>query len=206
MPSAPAHYARVKQHLLEGMARGDWAAGARLPSESELVAQFGLSRMTVNRALRELAAEGRITRVAGVGSFVAEPKVQSTLLRIASIASDIRARGHGYQCEMLDAQALPASPEAAQALGVRSGTPLFHALCLHRENGVPVQLEDRWVSPAAAPRFLQQDWGATTPSDYLVRGARADGAPWSCRIVANPLGYARKGEQATFQPHCVLTV
>lgn len=44
------------------------------------------------------------------------------------------------------------------------------------------------------------------PSDYLVRGARADGAPWSCRIVANPLGYARKGEQATFQPHCVLTV
>ena len=84
MPSAPAHYARVKQHLLEGMARGDWAAGARLPSESELVAQFGLSRMTVNRALRELAAEGRITRVAGVGSFVAEPKVQSTLLRIAT--------------------------------------------------------------------------------------------------------------------------
>ena len=44
------------------------------------------------------------------------------------------------------------------------------------------------------------------PSDYLVRGARSDGAPWSCRIVANPLGYARKGEQATFQPHCVLTV
>lgn len=44
------------------------------------------------------------------------------------------------------------------------------------------------------------------PSDYRVHGARADGAPWSCRIVANPLGYARKGEQATFQPHCVLTV
>ncbi len=38
MPSAPAHYARVKRHLLDGMARGDWAAGARLPSESELVA------------------------------------------------------------------------------------------------------------------------------------------------------------------------
>lgn len=44
------------------------------------------------------------------------------------------------------------------------------------------------------------------PSDYLVRGARVDGTPWSCRVVANPLGYARKGEQATFQPHCVLTV
>lgn len=44
------------------------------------------------------------------------------------------------------------------------------------------------------------------PSDYLVRGTRGDGTPWSCRVVANPLGYARKGEQASFQPHCVLAV
>ena len=71
MPSAPAHYARVKQHLLEGMARGDWAAGARLPSESELVAKFGLSRMTVNRALRELA---NLVRKDGIKS-VALPRL-----------------------------------------------------------------------------------------------------------------------------------
>lgn len=44
------------------------------------------------------------------------------------------------------------------------------------------------------------------PSDYLVRGTHADGAPWSCRVVANPLGYARKGEQEAFRPHCVLAV
>ncbi len=44
------------------------------------------------------------------------------------------------------------------------------------------------------------------PSDYLASGTHADGSPWSCRVVANPLGYARKGEQAAFQPHCVLTV
>ena len=44
------------------------------------------------------------------------------------------------------------------------------------------------------------------PSDYTARGTRADGTPWRCRVVANPLGYARKGEQATFRPHCVLTV
>lgn len=134
MSPAPAHYARVKQHLLDGMARGDWPAGARLPSESALVAQFGLARMTVNRALRELAADGRITRVAGVGSFVAEPKVQSTLLRIASIASDIRARGHAHQCDMLQARALPAPPEAAQALGVAAGgsVSVGRALCAAR--------------------------------------------------------------------------
>ncbi|WP_404301116.1 metallophosphoesterase [Alicycliphilus denitrificans] len=44
------------------------------------------------------------------------------------------------------------------------------------------------------------------PSDYQVCGQHADDQPWSCRVVANPLGYARKGEQQAFQPHCVLTV
>lgn len=42
------------------------------------------------------------------------------------------------------------------------------------------------------------------PSDYWVRGLREDGSAWQCRVVANPLGYARKGEQATFQAqHCI---
>ena len=44
------------------------------------------------------------------------------------------------------------------------------------------------------------------PSDYQVQGLRADGTPWQCRVVANPLGYAVKGEQATFQPQCCVTV
>ena len=44
------------------------------------------------------------------------------------------------------------------------------------------------------------------PSDYTAEGQHADGTPWRCRVVANPLGYARKGEQATFQPRCCITV
>ena len=44
------------------------------------------------------------------------------------------------------------------------------------------------------------------PSDYTVRGTRDDGGAWACRVVANPLGYARKGEQATFRPHCIVAV
>ena len=44
------------------------------------------------------------------------------------------------------------------------------------------------------------------PSDYTVRGEALDGTPWQCRVVANPLGYARKGEQASFQPRCVIAV
>lgn len=44
------------------------------------------------------------------------------------------------------------------------------------------------------------------PSDYQAQGVHEDGRPWRCRVVANPLGYARKGEQEAFLPHCVVTV
>ena len=56
---------RVKQYLKEGLAAGRWTPGELMPSEAELVAEFGVSRMTVNRALRELQAEGLVDRVAG---------------------------------------------------------------------------------------------------------------------------------------------
>ena len=79
-----ALYQQVKEHVLRKIAEGAWRAGDRVPSEQELVATFGVARMTVNRALRELAEQGSIVRVAGVGSFVAEEKPQSTLLRIAA--------------------------------------------------------------------------------------------------------------------------
>ena len=64
-------YARVKQHLKQGLAAGRWPPGALMPSEAELVAEFGVSRMTVNRALRELQAEGLVERSQGVGTFAA---------------------------------------------------------------------------------------------------------------------------------------
>jgi hypothetical protein len=44
------------------------------------------------------------------------------------------------------------------------------------------------------------------PSDYMASGADEHGAPWQCRVVANPLGYARKGEQTLFQPQCCISV
>ena len=82
--SALALYEQVKEHILRHIQDGSWPPGHRLPSENELSAQFGISRMTANRALRELAERGRVTRIAGVGSFVAEDKPQSTVLRVAS--------------------------------------------------------------------------------------------------------------------------
>lgn len=165
---ATALYRQMKDYIGKGIQGGKWAVGDRLPSEHELVAQFGVSRMTVNRALRELTAEGRIVRVVGVGSFVAEEKPQSTLLRIANIADDIRARGHAYSCDVVSVERVEAAPDVATALDVRIGERVFHVVCVHAENGLPVQLEDRYVNPRAAPDFGRQDFRKQTPSEYLV--------------------------------------
>ena len=68
---APPPYARVKKYLKSGLAAGRWPPGSLMPSETELVARFGVSRMTVNRALRELQSEGLVSRTQGVGTFAA---------------------------------------------------------------------------------------------------------------------------------------
>src|ERR1700679_3241945 len=92
-----ARYEQVKHHIRQIIESGARQAGDRLPSELDLVATLGVSRMTVNRALRELADEGLVTRVSGVGPFVAQTKPQSTLLMIAHIGDEIRSRGHEYR-------------------------------------------------------------------------------------------------------------
>lgn len=83
MGESPAPlYARVKQMITQQIKSGNWPPHYRVPSESELVSQLGFSRMTINRALREMTADGLLVRMQGVGTFVAEPKTQSALFEV----------------------------------------------------------------------------------------------------------------------------
>src|SRR3546814_16463055 len=88
-----ALYQHVREYISSKIGTKEWQPGDRVPSEQELVNLFGISRMTVNRALRELAEQGMVVRIAGVGTFVAEEKSKSTLLQIANLAGDLRQRG-----------------------------------------------------------------------------------------------------------------
>ncbi|HDR9132104.1 TPA: UTRA domain-containing protein, partial [Burkholderia vietnamiensis] len=105
--------------------------------------------------------------ISGVGTFVAEAKPQSNLLMIAHIRDEIRARGHEYRCRVLSRAREPASFDVAAAFGLDVNTPVFHVVCVHEENGRPIQLEDRYVNPAAAPGFIDQDFEVEPPSEYL---------------------------------------
>lgn len=166
-PASLAPYARVKQHLKDRLAAGDWPAGVLMPSEAELVAQFGVSRMTVNRALKELQAEGLVDRVQGVGSFAAQLHRVSSMLQLRDLHEEIAERGHQHSAVVHLQAEEPAGDALAAQLGLAPGAPVFHTLIVHFENGVALQCEDRYVNPAAAPHYLAQDFTRTTPTNYL---------------------------------------
>ena len=166
-PAAVPPYARVKQHLKQGLAAGRWPPGALMPSEAELVAEFGVSRMTVNRALRELQVEGLVERSQGVGTFAAPLHRVSSTLTIRDLHEEIESRGHHHHASVHLQRAERASAALAAQLGLQAGERVFHTLIVHHENHVPLQCEDRYVNPACAPGYLEVDFAQTTPTRYL---------------------------------------
>ncbi len=165
--TAVPRYLGVKHMIQQRISSGDWTPGQRVPSENELVADLGLSRMTINRALRELANEGVLTRIQGLGTFVAEGKGHTSTFEVRNIADEIAERGHVHAAKVLVLDQMRATPELADALQIEIGAPAFHSLILHSENDIPVQLEDRFVNPMAAPDYLALDFSRETPNRYL---------------------------------------
>lgn len=172
-------YLQVKAFIQQHISSGAWRPGDPVPSEATLMQQFGISRMTVNRALRELTDQGMVTRVQGSGTFVAELHRIASNLTIRDIQEEVVERGHVHGARVLLTQAEKAGAAVAQSLGLRTGARVFHTVLVHLENGVPIQYEDRYVNPAAAPDYLKTDFTQTTPTRHLLREAPLTEASYS---------------------------
>jgi GntR family histidine utilization transcriptional repressor len=162
-------YEKVKAYVLTNIGSGKWGRDQKLPSENELVASLGVSRMTVHRALRELTSEGYLLRVQGVGTFVAPPKPRSALIEINNIASEIGARGGRHRSRVIVLETIAPSAELIAAFEVTKSVPVGHSIIVHYENDVPVQLEERFVNAELVPAYDRQDFEAITTYDYLQR-------------------------------------
>ena len=160
-------YRQVKDYIIGRIVSGAWPPEARVPSENALTGELGVSRMTVHRALRELTAEGWLTRTQGAGTFVAEQTPQSALLEIRNIREEIAERGHRHRCQVVKLAREKASREVAHALELKPGGGVYHSVLLHFEDGLPVQVEDRHVNPAFAPGYIDQDFTRITSFEVL---------------------------------------
>lgn len=164
-------YEQVKAWVRQHIASGEWKPGDTVPSEATLMERFSISRMTANRSLRELAAEGLVTRVQGSGTKVAQLHRISSRLVIRDIHEEVAERGHVHTTRVLLVAEEPAGEELALSLGLARGAPVFHTLLVHLENGLPIQYEDRYVNPAAAPDYLRTDFTQTSPTLHLLQHA-----------------------------------
>jgi GntR family histidine utilization transcriptional repressor len=187
-------YAKLKDFVRSRVEAGEWKVGQRVPSENELVDILGVSRMTANRALRELADEGLVVRVRGKGSFVAAKKRTSQFQSVPNIADEIRLNGGVHSARVILLQLEACDPDLAEALGVPADSLAAHSIIVHAEDGVPMQIEDRFVNSSYASDYASQDFSLLTPNQYLMDVApivkaeqhiEAVGAqPWECKLLA----------------------
>ncbi|HEX2139888.1 MAG TPA: histidine utilization repressor [Woeseiaceae bacterium] len=202
---AKPRYQQLKEEIIGRISRGELRPSDRVPSENELVGLAGVSRMTANRVLRELNDEGYVERVAGVGTFVADFKAASHVLEVRNIADEIARRGHRHSSDVLRLAADRADREVAAALGIRARGRVFHVLIVHRENGAPIQLEDRYILASFAPDTLAQDFQAITPGAYLSGISPLQEAEHTVR-ASMPDETVRESLQMSAREPCLLVI
>lgn len=161
-------YQQLKDLIITRISSGELGPNDRVPSENELVESMSVSRMTANRALRELTDEGYVERIAGRGTFVSDFRSRSHVLEVHNIADEIQRRGRRHSCDVIRISRQHARGEVARALHVDQGVDVFHLLLVHHEDGTPIQVEDRHILAEFAPGCAEQDFHIVTPSAYLT--------------------------------------
>lgn len=165
-------------------------AGSPAPSERELVQHFGVARMTVRQALDALVSEGLLERVPGRGTFVARVK-SDVHVRLSSYTEEMARRGMKPDSRTLVARMESAGPGVARALEINEGDLVVHWQRLRFADGVPMCIEDAYLSDSIVPNFLEQSlptslygeldrrdllptWGEDSVSAALARPDEAD--------------------------------
>ncbi|MFN7106923.1 MAG: histidine utilization repressor [Brevundimonas sp.] len=161
-------YADLEGRILSG----DLSPGDRIPFEHELTELYDCSRMTVSKAISELAGRGLVTRRRRAGTFVAQPKAHAAVLAIPDLRAEVIERGQAYGYVLL--ARIEREPEGAEEIELASGGRLLDLTCLHSADGAPLALEHRLIALGAAPQATDVDFQTVPPGSWLL-----DSAPWT---------------------------
>jgi GntR family transcriptional regulator len=148
-------YRRIEQALRERLA--SLRPGQRLPSDAELCAEFGVSRMTARHAMQRLAEEGLVAREPGRGSFVAQPPAHRRANRLMTFTQEMRRRGLRPSSRILDRSVRAATAREATALDLRPGDPVVHLRRLRAADDQPIAIETTVLVGACADVVLAAD-------------------------------------------------
>jgi GntR family transcriptional regulator len=151
-------YYQLGTLLREQIESGHFAAGDQLPTETELVESYGVSRITVRQALKSLEEEGLVRREAGRGTFVTGDIRRPKTLRMDGSLDDLITMGLATSVELLTLREVVAMEKDAAALGVAVGSPLMQCRrlrCYHKE---PYSYIINRLPLSIAEKFEGHDW------------------------------------------------
>jgi len=159
-------YYQLETVLRQNISSGKWGLDHRLPSESELGSEFGVSRITVRQALASLEAEGLLRREAGRGTFVKEiPKFTGTL-KLEGSLDDFISIVKSTSAKVLSIDRVLATQEEAEMLRLRTGAPLVRCVRVRSHRGEPYSLVVNDIPYQIAKKLSKSDWGGPI-SDIL---------------------------------------
>lgn len=170
----PTLYKQIRLDIERRILTGEWPPGYRIPFEHQLMARYGCSRMTVSRALSELAQADLIERRRRAGTFVRRPKFLSAVLKIADIRAEIGALGRSYGYQLIQCSRRAANAADRARLGVRKAGRVIAIACRHSADDVPFAIEDRLIDLAAVPEAASADFAIEPPGSWLLHHV-----PWT---------------------------
>lgn len=148
-------YYQLKEIFRSWIISGEFGENGRFPSESELQERFGVSRVTVRRALSELVNEGFLIREQGRGSFVVRPRVQDQLRRLTSFTEDMQLRGLATESRILDFR-LVHDEEVARKMEIPQDEELVQLRRLRLVEGEAIAIQNAFVRHRFCPGILEQ--------------------------------------------------
>jgi GntR family histidine utilization transcriptional repressor len=170
----PTLYKQIRRDIENRILTGEWPPGHRIPFEHQLMARYRCSRMTVNKALSELAQADLIERKRRAGTFVRRPQHLSAVLKIADIRAEITALGRSYGYQLIHCARRTATAADRARLGVRKAGKVIAIACRHSADNVPFAVEDRLIDLSAVPEAATADFAAEPPGSWLLHHV-----PWT---------------------------
>lgn len=166
LPPTSLHQ-RILSEIEANILSGRWPPGHHLPSELELAERYGCSRMTVNKALTQLARTGLIERRRKAGSFVMRAQSRSAVLQIQDIRAEVAELGLPYRHQILQRAPRRSQRADRERLVMAESGPVLALACLHYAGERPFCLEDRLINLAVVPEAAEQDFAELAPGAWL---------------------------------------
>ena len=165
---------RILTEIERRILSGEWSPGHRIPPEHELANAYQCSRMTINKAVTQLAKAGYIERRRRAGSFVRQPHAQSAVLEIHDIRTEVAALHLPYRYDVVDRRRHRGDSVDRERLGLRGATQLIDVTGVHFAGPDPFCLEERLINLDAVPGAGDADFTQESPGAWLLRHV-----PWN---------------------------